>query len=53
LLSTPSREDAVTLGYEVQTQLRQGLSPCQFDALTSALAFRSEAVKKSVFHHSP
>jgi hypothetical protein len=28
LLSTPSCEDAVTFGYEVQTQLRQGLSPC-------------------------
>ena len=28
LLSTPSREDAVTFGYKVQTQLRQGLSPC-------------------------
>ena len=27
LLSTPSHEDAVTFGYEVQTQLRQGLSP--------------------------
>ena len=37
LLSTPSREDAVTFGYEVQTQLRQGLSPCCFDTLTSAL----------------
>ena len=28
LLSTPSHEDAVTFGYEVQTQLRQGLPPC-------------------------
>jgi hypothetical protein len=28
LLSTPSHEDAVTFGYKVQTQLRQGLSPC-------------------------
>jgi len=28
LLSTPSREDAVTFGYEVQTQPRQGLAPC-------------------------
>jgi hypothetical protein len=37
LLSTPSHEDAVTFGYEVQTQLRHGLSPCRFDTLTSAL----------------
>ena len=28
LLSTPSHEDAVTFGYKVQTQLRQGLAPC-------------------------
>jgi len=28
LLSTPSHEDAVTFGYKVQTQLRQGLPPC-------------------------
>ncbi len=28
LLSTPSHEDAVTFGYEVQTQFRQGLAPC-------------------------
>ena len=28
LLSTPSHEDAVTFGYKVQTQLRQGLSLC-------------------------
>ena len=28
LLSTPSHEDAVTIGYKVQTQLRQGLPPC-------------------------
>ena len=28
LLSTPSCEDAVTFGYEVQTQPRQGLAPC-------------------------
>ena len=38
LLSTPSREDAVTFGYEVQIQPRQGLSPCRFNTLTSALA---------------
>ena len=37
LLSTPSHEDAVTFGYKVQTQLRQGLAPCGFDTLTSAL----------------
>src|SRR5208282_5163886 len=34
LLSTPPRGDAVTFSYEVQTQLRQGLSPCRFDTLT-------------------
>ena len=39
LLSTPSHEDAVTLGYEVQTQLRQGLSPRRSDTLTSALGY--------------
>ena len=37
LLSTSPRGDAVTFGYEVQTQLRQGLPPCWFDTLASAL----------------
>ena len=37
LLSTSPRGDAVTFGYEVQTQLRQGLAPCWFDTLASAL----------------
>jgi hypothetical protein len=36
LLSTSLHKDAVTLGYGVQTQLRQGLAPCRFDTLTSA-----------------
>src|SRR5262249_48883209 len=36
LLSTSPRGDAVTFGYEVQTQPRQGLAPCGFVTITGA-----------------
>jgi hypothetical protein len=36
VLSTPSREDAVPLGYGGQAGRRQGLSPCGFNPLTIA-----------------
>jgi hypothetical protein len=37
LLPTPSRDDAVTFGYKVQTEPWQGLPPCRFHALAGAL----------------
>lgn len=37
LLPTPSRDDAVTFGYKVQTEPWQRLAPCRFNAPTSAL----------------
>jgi len=37
LLPTPSHDDAVTFGYEVQTQLRRGLAPRRHGTLASAL----------------
>ena len=45
LLSTSPRGDAVTFGYEVQTQLRQGLPPCWFDTLASALGWVSDPTR--------
>ena len=37
LLSTPPHGDAVTFGYEIQTQPRRGLAPRGFDTITGAL----------------
>lgn len=43
LLPTSSHDDAVTFGYNAQTEQGQGLSPCKFHALTGALARRFNA----------
>jgi hypothetical protein len=41
LLPTPSREDAVTFSYRVQTKLQRGLPPRRFNARTGALGYAS------------
>jgi hypothetical protein len=44
VLSTPSHEDAVPLGYDGQAGRRQGLSPCGFNPLTIAQPAASRPV---------
>jgi hypothetical protein len=53
LLSTPPRGDAVTFGYEVQTQPRQGLAPCCFVTITGARVRRGIAAFAFLFRRGP